>query len=338
LEEVLLQEKVFDPDLTRKQLLYLDQIGREQSKPYWNFGYDRLTEAVPTLRAGLFFIVAVQNTGKSAFLTNLGYNLLAHNPDCYWLDFTLDDSQEKRNSYLIARVGNLPINLIRIAGLATEEEKVKRKAAFVQFSKQYRRRYRAIGVSSNPDLEEEVDYSLRWILKKVADARAEIGEDMKLVVSVDSFYDVDVSGNAEDENRRLALKSAAFKRSAAENDCLYILSAHTRKDSNYRGATLDVLKGEGKIAFDANVAIHLYSDVGLYGENADICWYLDGDQQKKYPVIEGRLLKNKEGEQGRTLFFDYLPPHCYLSQPEQETEAAYMEMVKGLTRSKKWSG
>lgn len=328
-----MSELIFNPILTTKQLVHCNEKGLAQTDPYWNFGFDGFTNTFTTLRSGLFFVVAPENTGKTQFLVNLGYNILTYNEDAYWLDFTIDDSIEKRYSYLIARVGNIPINLVQVAGKASEEERIKRKAAFTHFNKNYRARFRTIGTSSNKDLDVDVHYTVDWISKQILQAREQIGEERKLVVTIDSFYDVDVKGAGPEENARLAAKSQMFKRCAGDADALLILSGHSRKDSRHRNVTLDVLKGEGRIAYDAEIAVHLYCDVDIYGSNADIYWQMEGDLETKYPTCECRVLKTKAGgRKGTVVFFEQLPSHCYLQESSDSQTAYYREVISGLTK------
>src|SRR5207247_1435866 len=120
-----------------------------------------------------------------------GYNVLQHNEDAYWLDFSLDDSVEDRLAYLMARAGGLPIDLIVQAGNATTDEKLKRKSTFEKFHEKFATRYHLFGISDQSEDEEEEtnSFSAQWITKTVAQARQQVGPDAKLFVTVDSFHD-----------------------------------------------------------------------------------------------------------------------------------------------------
>ncbi len=325
---------------TYHQIMRLLEWGLAQDEAYWDFGFPYLTQALPALRSGTAYTISPENVGKSIFLCNLGYGVLTNTEGAYWLDFTLDDSVEDRLGYLLARAGNLPINLIKQAGAASDEDKLTRKKAFRDFYLSHGGRYRVVGTSElgtplfveDDGKEEELRYSVEAVCEIVREVRSELGEEAKLLVTIDGFHDLDLENHSSDENQRLAQKSLALKRLATQTNSLIWMTAHTRKDSRRRGVTADVLKGEGRILYDAKVITQLYSDLNLNRDNATIFWEettLAGGATK-LPVLELDLSKNKAGSFKGILF--------YLSQPAKATihEASEMdqEFYRGLLFSK----
>ena len=86
------------------------------------------------------------------------------------------------------------------------------------------------------------------------EARQQIGPGPKLLVTVDSFHDVDLQERAEDENDKLGKKSKRFKREALNSNALFLMTAHTRKDSRKRGQNADAMWGTARLIYDARIA------------------------------------------------------------------------------------
>ena len=325
--------KLFDAKRTQDQLFHVYTIGLAQAKPVWNFGYSKLTEAFPTLTNGLWYVLSPENVGKSMLQLNIGFKVLQNNWDAYWLDFTLDDGVERRLEYLLACSGNLPINLIHQAGDATEDQKEKRRGAFDFFNKTYGTRYHLFGSSNNPN-SDEFSYSTEWITDVVAAARKQIGPDAKLFVTVDSFHDMDLVEKSSDAHDKLAKKSSQFKRSASEDNVLYMLTAHTTKNSRKRGQTADAIWGTAQLAYDALIMTHLFSDVNLNREKAVVFWYCQDKPNQMMPVHELDIIKNKAGSKKDVIFFNFYPYNCRDTEADDTTQLYYRNCIYAVKGKK----
>lgn len=318
---------IFDAERTKAQLKVVRDQGLQQSEPYWDFGYPILSETLCDLKRGLWFLVAPENVGKSMFQINLGYNVLKSNEKGYWLDFSLDDSVEDRLGYLLACTGDLPISLIRRAGAAPEEQKQLREQAMVDYFKKYGNRYCLIGIEESKEgVDNDNIYDINHIVSRIELARQQLPEDAKLFVTVDGFHDLNSNGYSEETSLQ-KYKSQRLKRCASETNSLIVLSAHTRKDSRRRSITADVMKGEDTPAFDSKVISHLYSDVNLNRESADVWWEDNEQPNKKLPVHELDILKNKGGPDKKVIFYNYLPAKCWDYEVSEEFQEVYREMV-----------
>lgn len=313
---------LFDPQRTTRQLKHVYQSGLKQSEPRWNFGNDILTQAFPTLINGLWYLLSPENVGKSSLQLNIGYDVLCHNPNAYWLDVSLDDSVEDRLGYLLARAGGIRINLIHQAGGETEEKKAVRKAAVGNFNRDFGAHYHLLGSSNDPNCDEESRFTAEWICEVVQQAREKIGTDAKLFVTVDSFHDVDLQAKSLDENDRMWTKSKLFKRAAAANDALFLLTAHTRKDSRKRGLTSDATWGTAHLAYDARIMSSLYSDVNMNREKASVFWVCSDEPHRKMDVLELDIIKNKSGRFKDVIYCLYQPERCF-TKIADETEQVY---------------
>lgn len=318
---------IFNSEITLEQLKYVNQSGLEQREPYWNFGqFTKLREALPTLRSGLWYHVAPENVGKSQNQINLGYQVLSSNPDAYWLDFTLDDSIERRWSYLLARHGDIPINLILQAGKVDEHLLRSRQASFSGFAKQYRERYRVLGLSSNPDAKlDEARFTAEWVCKCVKEARAQIGWEAKLWITIDGFHDLELERRAEDENSKQKLKSEMLRYCALDQDALFMMTAHPRKDSRRRGMTTDILKGDDAPLMHAMVITNVFSDLNLNRDNAVVTW--EEPDGTKMPVHELDILKNKAGSYKGIIFYNFDPRRCLDFEVPEETQQLYRSWI-----------
>lgn len=312
----------------RQQLMAVYQRGLTQSAPYWDFGWPLLTAAVPELRSGLFYVASPENVGKSMWLVNAGYQILQHNPDALWLDFSLDDSVDKRIGYLMARVGRLPISLVHRAALAEEILKKERQAAFRGFLKEFGARVHLEG-SSLTQLdppEPDVRYTAEYIGKAIEAARA-ANPAAKLLVTIDGFHDLALEARYQDENDRQRQKSQHLKRVAANEGALIMMSCHCRKESRRRGMSPDVIKGDDSLLYDAEVVAHLYSDVNLNRDNAVVFWFDAAQGDRRLPVHELDLLKNKAGAFKGVLFYNYLPERCWDVEVDPSTQEVYRAYI-----------
>jgi hypothetical protein len=275
---------------------------------------------------------------NSMFEVNLGLNVLAHNEDAYWLDFSLDDSVEERWGYVLARSGQMKIDEIHMAGDLTDEQKQSRKEVFKQFSGQYGERYHLVGISERDKeakqeedgeepTEERVPYSVEEICAVIMAARQQIGKEPRLFVTIDGFHDMTLQSHSDGENDRQRQKSQYLKRWSQKAKALCVVSTHSIKNSRQRGLTADVIKGDGTMLYDGKIISQLYCDVNLNRENAMVAWYDEKYPDTKLPVHELDILKNKAGGTKRVVFYNYLPSMCWDHEVDPETQDLYRSYI-----------
>lgn len=322
--------ELFSPKRTEKQLGTIYQKGLAQADPYWNFGYPILTHALADLERGLWLITSPENVGKSIFQVNLGYNVLTHSTDTFWLDFSIDDETRSRVGYLIARVGDIPISLVKRAGAAPDEEKEKRRLAFKDFNTKYGERYHLIAVS---DDGEDVSFEVDNICNTIKAARQKIGPTPKLLVTIDGFHDMHITADSECDRQKKI--SQFVKRTANEANALIAVTAQTRKDSRKRNLTADIIKGEDTPVFDAKVITHLYSDVNFKRESADIWWESEEHPNIKLPVHELDILKNKAGGIKKVIFYNCYPDKAWDFEVSKDYQEVYQQIIFKKSKEKK---
>jgi hypothetical protein len=331
----------FDPRRTQEQLRRAYFRGLRQAEPYWNFGYPTLTNHIPDLSYGTVLVAANENQGKSQFVLNLGYNVLRFNPEAYWIDFSLDDGELKRISYLLARTGEIPIGWINRAGGLSEQDQQRRHDAFSSFNEQYNSRYSLFANGGSGT--GQTRFSAEWITARVAEARKEIDEldaarwereniaasdrqPSKLFVTIDGFHNIDLEARSHDENDRQRQKSQLLQHSAYAQRCLYMMTAQVNKDSRARGLTADVVRGDMGPIYDAEVVIRLFCDLTTNRDKADLYW-VDASTGEKLPVNECDIRKNKSGGFIGTVFYNYIPWRCWFDEPDAETQSYYHELA-----------
>lgn len=317
---------IFRLESTKEKLKEIYDRGLGQTDPYWNLGYPILTNVVCDLVQGLWFVIAPENVGKSQFQINLGYNVLRNNDNAFWMDFALDDNTYNRTGYLLACVGDLPISLIKRAGSAPEDQKDFRKQAFAKFIKDYGSRWSLFSDDGKTQWAFNIFDALD-IHQLIGMARAQIGDDAKLFVTIDGFHDVRISSAGAEETVQQKHKSQVLKAAANKFNALICCTAQTRKDSRSRNLTSDIMKGEDTPVFDAMVVSHLYSDVNHNRNLADIWWEDDASPGLKLPVHELDILKNKGGPEKRVIFYNHLPMKCWDYEVDEDYQEVYREMV-----------
>lgn len=336
---------LFDSVRTSAQLEGLYVSGLAQKEPYWNLGFPILTSLFPTLRYGLWWVVAPENVGKSMFSVNLGLNVLANNDDVYWLDFSLDDSVDERLGYVLGRFGQIKIDEIHVAGELSKEQKKARQGVFQQFHVKNGSRYHLIGISDHekeaePEEGEEVEaaehvpFSVEAICAVIMEARHQIGKTARLFVTIDGFNDMTIQAPSLSENDRQRQKSQYLKKWAQKAKALMVISTHSIKNARQRGLTADVIKGDGTMLYDGKIISQLFCDVNLNRENATVCWYDEQYPDTKLPVHELDILKNKAGGKKRVVYYNYLPSMCWDHEVDPDTQDLYRSYVYSSKKAK----
>jgi hypothetical protein len=332
LEKAAPAEKVFDVDHMEGQAEDVLKSGLTRTEPYWNFGqFTRLGEVIPELRSGIWYLIAPENVGKSQLAINISYEVMRANPDSYWVDFSLDDPMEMRLSYLLARTGELPISLIVRAGDAIEEDVLYRNAKIVEYAQKWTGHHRIYATYRTKE-GRSVDppRTVRGIIEKIATAREELGPKKKLWVTVDGFHDVRLDGvRVNSENEAQQIKSQQLKDAAHDYDCMILMTAHCRKDSRRRGVIADSFKGDNTVLYDGMVVTTLYSDVNMHRDAAELYWQEKESGERKLPVLELDVVKNKAGAYKDVLFYNFLPGRCWAYEVDQDTQRLYRAMVFG---------
>lgn len=325
--EETLPENIFDKNISRQQIKSVFERGAKSTK-VWDFGsYRKMGQSFPELRSGLCYIVAPENWGKSILQLNIARQLVTANSNCYWLDFSLDDSLHQRYGYIIAGYLNKPISYILSAGSLTEEESTARKELFINFAKDWAPRYRPYASDLDPTgVPVYVPRTVQEISEILYKARKELGAEPLILCTIDGFHDLVYAGRANDENERQRNKSMILKTTAHETNTLLIATAQARKGSRAHNVDADILKFDNAALFDAVVVLTLYSDVAANKSNAEIFWIKDKDYVQ-LPVFEVTVQKNKVGSFRGSIFYVALPEHAAVKECEPEDQDYYQELV-----------
>jgi hypothetical protein len=321
---------IFDALETSWYLRDFHDRGLQVTEPHWNFGqFEKLGASLPQLRAGIWYHIAPENVGKSMWMINLAWQILQNNENCYWLDFSLDDSKDMRYSYILARTGEMPIGLTLRAGDASLEDRQLRTSEIGKFAKNWSTRHKVFATYRQKDGQPvEPPRHAERIIDCIKEARKQIGPDAKLWVTIDGFHDIRLEARAQDENERQRIKSQMFKDAAPMYDAMIMMSAHCRKDSRRRGMNADSFKGDDSVLYDAVVVTTVYSDVNLNREAAELSWQQEGSE-RKLPVHEIDIQKNKAGGNKDVLFYNFLPERCWDFEVDEATQTFYRSLLFG---------
>lgn len=71
-----------------------------------------------------------------------------------------------------------------------------------------------------------------------------------------------------------------------------------------------------------------FNEVGLRGQQANVCFYRDGNDDEKEPVYEVEISKNKFGSFKGRLFFQFFPEMSYFREISKAQGAQYAQMIK----------
>ena len=110
------------------------------------------------------------------------------------------------------------------------------------------------------------------------------------------------------------------------------LCESARSSSENRLSLTSLIECKGKIAYEAKGIILLYNEVGIKGDNSDIYWNMgshDGSEDRKMPVLEMHISKNKFNSFKGRCFLKFMPEMASFMEASDEEEQSFRQMMRG---------
>jgi hypothetical protein len=259
---------------------------------------------------GTHLIAADTNIGKSSLLRMMAWDIIQNNPKVHVRFYTLDDGEEYFFDCFLAQAAKVPINAVhkpeafeaKWDDLDPRHKEAKRIVArgeemYKKFLRgDYLRQFSFIGI----DTLESAEWSR--IRDDIKAFKSTLPEDMKLVVCIDNFHDVEIEAGNSDLNERTEQVAIQVDRLAKEEQIVFLGTAELKKN-NQRRPILDDILGSRKWKYKARTVFLLYSEVGVGKPNPRIFFQRDG-QTEPGSVLEIHFAKSKVSEFKGRMFME----------------------------------
>ena len=305
----------------------------------FDFGFDCLNKAFNGMNTGLMLIAGGANSGKSALLLKILWNVARknkfinedHPKMAFSLYFSLDDSNNELMPRIVASDQRITINQALYPKSIQDQPVVleKREAGLANLRENVR--YFAMHDANDGS-------SIEFIAETMKTYREQLNmmapNQYRLAVFIDNFHDVtvDASGYSED-NARFDFISGRLNELAIEFDAPIMCSAEFRKNNTQKRPQEDDIKSTGKVTYESKGTILVYNEVGVKGDNADIYWDLEDANNpgvfRKMPVMELHIAKNKFNSYKGRQFLRFMPEMAAFFEVQDEESQRYQQMMRG---------
>jgi replicative DNA helicase len=283
-------------------------------------GFPLFDEAIEGgIQPGLYLFAAQANVGKSAMLLQLGQQIADLNDNVHVAYHSLDDSANELAPRYIACKQQITISQAKNpAKYADQPDILEKRNEGIKHL--YRNAHKFSIWDSNDGTSVEI------IEKRIKDMKMHFPEGTKLVIMIDSIYDLTVESKQLQEKALYEYVAKTVKDWCTAYDIAVLCTAHLRKLNGGRRPMTDDLKENNRLEYEANFIALLYNEVGIKEEGAQIYW-LSEDSETKMPVIEMKVGKNKFGSFKGTRFYEFIPNMSHLIEAPIEDCRRYAALI-----------
>lgn len=289
-------------------------------------GFDSIDNALDGgLYPGFIIIGGDSNLGKTAFLTQLAWQVSQNNSDVYVMDFSLDDAMPDKLARVCACSSRVIINAVKtpLNYMQYPLMLIRRKQAILNLRKNVHR-YRAYDSTFSSfveDIEEEIERKLVYF-----DGN---GMNKKVVVFIDNFHDLSIMArpNLTDKEKFDTLAQWCADIAKKHNICV-VCTAELKKLNGNRRAMLDDIREAVKIKYEAKAVLLVYNEVHYKGDGADVFYMKQGNPFKQ-PIFEVHFAKNKFHTYKGRAFFEFYPEMAYMKECDPAAQKTYSQIIFG---------
>ena len=308
----------------------------------WNKGdgysfkrFPMMTENLEGLDEGLYLVAGESNTGKSALMMNMVYDLCS-NPDnkLFGIYYLLDDTKYDIIPRIVAMDQSIPIGVVakpqRYQNMidAAEENSAtyqmyldKRKDGLEKLRTQ-NNCFKIEDGSVIKSAEEMFQH-----MKQLQHYVKAIDPEMNIVVAIDAVDDIRFAGkhfgSTTDRHAEIA---RTIKEWSTELHRPSFGSRHLSKLRQNRRPTLDDLKDSNEYVYEASVVWLVHNDVSKNKQAAQI-YYQPENSVEKLPVLEIDWAKNKKSSfKGRTYSY-FIPNYSKATECKENESKRYDTIV-----------
>lgn len=308
----------------------------------WNKGegykvpsYPILERRLEGLEAGLYLFAGESNSGKTAIMTNLMFDICTHpENNLFGVYYSLDDSKNEVIPRIIAMDQLIPIGVaskpVRYQkkiddgeeGAAIYQEWLDKRQDGIQRLKDLKEMFKIVDGNTIKNAEQLYDH-----IKKVRIYLEAIDPDKKMMIAIDALNDIRfASKNFKPGNELNSEIARVVKDWAVEFDMPVFGSTHLRKLNQNRRPVLDDLKESSEYVYEASMVWLVYNDVSKNKQAANIYYNQEGVEEKM-PIIELDWAKNKKSSyKGRTYHY-FTPNMSKVSECQEDVMKRYDALI-----------
>ncbi len=261
-----------------------------------------LNDAIGSWDEGICLVAALENLGKSSFLVQTMVKVLVKNPEVALLDISLDDSFRERTRRYAGCIAGVDTKIIARPILGMDSETKKRENAYnIMAEWMFQGR---LEIKTASDDEFNQPHQIVNYIKEFGKANP----GKKIVVIIDAWNDIILPEVRGEEAEKCVLQD--ISNALKEIQAICLMTAHRRKSSGSdftRRVSNDEIKGSAYLKFMAKVIFTLHNEVKSRRKEAEVFWCLEEEPDRKMPVLEISVQKNKSCDFDGWIFYKFIP-------------------------------
>ena len=298
-----------------------DEYSKKKGHGYSIKEYPIFNEKLEGMEEGLYVFAGESNSGKTAIVTNLIWNIATDsNNKLFGIYYSLDDSTEEVIPRLIAMNQEIPISVgskpkryedfLSSTKNTEDTEELSIREQYVDFLEKRskgleqlrseNKHFLILDKQRIPNLEMLLDHA-----KKVQLYVKSFDPENNIIIAIDSIADLVVDSKKFNTDReRIDYISQTIKKAANIDLKVPILGTYHLRKLNHNGRpTLDDVKESGRLVYEASMLFLVFNDVSKNKESASV-FYTEDRNEFKNPVVELDWAKNKKSSyKGRTYYY-----------------------------------
>lgn len=307
-------------------------------------GFPIFDKRIEGLEEGLYVFAGESNSGKTAIVTNLIWDICRHADNhLFGIYYSLDDNTNEVIPRLIAMNQQIPIvaaskpqrylDFIAQHKDAQDAETVMLRANYIDMMqrrdaglkelKNANQQFLIVDKEKIHNVEELLDHA-----RKVQLYVQSFNPDNNIIIAIDSIADLVVDTRKFNTDReRIDYISQTIKKAANIDLKIPIFGTYHLRKLNHSGRpTLDDVKESGRLVYEASMVFLVFNDVSKNKEGANI-FYSDPDHEFKQPIIELDWAKNKKSSyKGRTYHY-FVPDYSKAVECEEAESRRYDALI-----------
>lgn len=322
---------------TKEDIDFFDKMSWEKGSGYKLPSFKSIEKHLEGLSTGFYLIGAESNMGKSAFLSNLLYDICnCKDNHLFAIYYSLDDSKNDIIARVIAMNKRIPISAV-YKPLRYKEAIDNQDENMTIYEDYLEKRKDGINeLKDNINVFKIEDSSKIKNAKDLHDSILNISiyikgfdEKAKIIVGIDSINDIQVTdqyfNSTVDKNTYIAKMVKSW--AATEFDIPILCTIHLAKLKGNRRPELDDLRDSGEYVYEANLVWLLYNDVSKNKQNAKIFYHTSETNPEKNPIIEIDWAKNKlSSYKGRSYCY-FSPEFSKMVECDEKTSERYDTLI-----------
>ena len=296
------------------------------------------------MEEGLYIFAGESNSGKTAVVTNLVWNLCQREENrLFGIYYSLDDNTNEVIPRLIAMNQEIPISVaskpkrymdfLEETKNAEDPEILERRELYIHWLEKRETGLRQLREANEKFLivDKERIHNLEELLdhaKKVQLYVKSFNPGNNIVIAIDSIADLTVDSRKFNTDReRIDYISQTIKRAANIDLKVPVLGTYHLRKLNHNGRpTLDDVKESGRLVYEASMVFLVFNDVSKNKEGASVFYTFENNEFKQ-PIIELDWAKNKKSSyKGRTYHY-FCPDQSKVIECEENVHRRYDALI-----------